>query len=149
MRRSSILMAVVALVAAVVPAAWATQPVLVTTTMVVQIDPPDFTTGSGTFEPFESAAGVEIAGGTVVDSAFAAGSTVHVRRVLFPAGGGTIEIRLKVSLDTFQGNWVVVSGTGPYADLHGRGKLAVISFDPGTLTAVESWVGQLHLDLPS
>lgn len=147
MRRQS-LVTLLAVVAGftLAPMAWATQPVQVSTTMELQIHPPDFTTGSGTFQPFISSEGVEIPEGTFVDSAFAAGSTVHVTRTLSPDGGGTIQVRFRGRFETGQSNWVVVSGTGPYADVHGRGTLTVVSFNPATFTAVESWVGLIHFD---
>lgn len=148
MRRQTLatLLAVIA-VFTLAPMAWATQPVQVSTTMDLQIHPPDFTTGTGTFEPFISSEGVEIPGGTFEDSAFAAGSTVHGTRILSPTGGGTIEVRFIAFVETGLGKWVVVSATGDYAGLHGRGTSQVVSFVPGeTPEVVENWVGSIHFD---
>lgn len=115
--------------------------------MYLQIHPPEFTTGSGTFDPFVSAEGMEIPGGTFEDSAFAAGATVHVTRTLYPEGGGSIEVRFSGRIQTGKSNWVVVSGTGPYTNLHGRGTLQVVSFIPGeSPNVVESWTGLIHFD---
>ena len=141
-----VLLAVVA-VFTLATVALATQPVAVSTTMDLRIHPPDFSTGSGTFEPFMSSEGVEIPGGTFVDSVFAAGPTVQGTRILSPTGGGTIEVRFIAFIETGLGKWVVVSGTGPYADLHGHGTSQVVWFIPGeTPEVVESWVGLIHFD---
>lgn len=148
MRRHSLAtwLAVVA-VFTLAPMAWATQPVQVGTTMELQIHPPDFTTGSGTFEPFISSEGVVIPGGTFVDSVFAAGPTVQGTRILSPDGGGTIEVRFIAFVETGVGKWMVVSATGAYAGLHGGGTSQVVSFVPGeTPEVVESWVGSIHFD---
>jgi hypothetical protein len=45
----------------------------------------------------------------------------------------------------FTGQWVVISGTGQYATLHGQGtRTAVFHADSGTVT--ETLVGQVHFD---
>jgi hypothetical protein len=55
----------------------------------------------------------------------------------------TIRIQSTFAGGTFTGQWVVVSGTGAYANLHGEG-LRVATIDAGIVT--ETLTGEFHFD---
>jgi hypothetical protein len=43
-----------------------------------------------------------------------------------------------------QGNWVVVGGTGAYADLHGTGKVTGTALGPNSID--DEYAGSMHID---
>ena len=79
------------------------------------------------------------------------GGQLHIERV-FTGAQGTITIHIQSTLTsvvgdtgTFTGHWVVVSGTGAYANLHGHGlRAATINVNTGIVT--ETLTGEVHFD---
>jgi hypothetical protein len=45
----------------------------------------------------------------------------------------------------FTGSWVVISGTGQYATMHGHGDRTTV-YHPDTNTVTETLTGQVHFD---
>lgn len=45
----------------------------------------------------------------------------------------------------FTGSWVVISGTGQYATMHGHGDRTAV-YHPDTNTVTETLTGQVHFD---
>lgn len=147
LRLFAVLLSVVALSVALVPAAAATSPSPVT--IVTAIDFSEFPF-SGTFTVPEGAGMLGCSAGTFVD---------------FPRGFGVIEKHFTCtsgsgSGDTFivlfhprpaipgpgelNGPWSVLSGTGDFAKLHGSGDFSVVFTGPDS--GVETLTGGIHFD---
>jgi hypothetical protein len=82
---------------------------------------------------------------------FVGNGQLHIVRV-FTGAQGTITIRIESTLNsvvgdtgTFTGHWVVVSGTGAYANLHGQG-LRAATIDVNTGIVTETLTGEGHFD---
>lgn len=118
--------------------------------------------GSGSW----SSDGLFTAGGSFVEESIHAGSgpgvcfrTVHTTGTLEDQNG-TITLRLQLTQNEGSGcgsaelkvNWVILSGTGAYADLHGQGDGTVTGYvqfvPPGTLNYVLNYdlLGQAHFE---
>jgi hypothetical protein len=91
--------------------------------------------------------------GTLVEAVpiFVGNGQLHIERVL-TGEQGTITVRIQSTVTgvvgdtaTFTGYWVVVSGTGAYADLHGHG-LRTATVDLNTSIATETLTGDVHFD---
>lgn len=104
----------------------------------------------------DSAAGTFIMNGLVADTGdvtetfFLAGDTSHGVKTLV-GDQGTITIRYQVQLTwalntgTAEGQFVIVSGTGAYAKLHGVGATyATLNLETGHLLA--TYTGKAHFD---
>jgi hypothetical protein len=87
----------------------------------------------------------------VLDAVGVGSLQLHIERV-FVGGQGSITIRIQSSLTgfaqgiaSFTGHWVVISGTGAYADLHGEGlRTATADVNAGIVT--ETLTGDVHFD---
>ena len=146
MRRFALLALVVLLSAATLtlaPASPATSGQAVTINSQIQTGP--FT---GTW----TATGAIADSGTLIEPKVNfVGSQLHIERV-FTGAQGTITIHIQSTLTsvvgdtgTFTGHWVVISGTGAYANLHGRGlRAATIDLNTGIVT--ETLTGDGHFD---
>jgi len=100
-------------------------------------------------------AGTWAASGTINDSGtlseptvFISDGQLHIVRICTGAKGQiTIKIQSKIIVTdnstTFVGEWVIVSGSGAYATLHGQGGRAAV-FINGTVT--ETLTGEAHFD---
>ena len=100
--------------------------------------------------------GTWAASGTINDSGtlseptvFFSGGQLHIDRICTGAKGQiTIKIQSKIingtdNSTTFVGEWLIVSGSGAYATLHGQGGRAAV-FINGTVT--ETLTGEAHFD---
>lgn len=132
--------------------AWARVEVVPVETTFNGVIHPGFATGEGSNEPFLSTDGkarIVLPGGTYQDSAFAAGDTVHVTRILTPDGKpGEVVIRIVATLtaDGAEGTWIVTGSSGAYERVKGQGTMqsTVLFQNPdGGLTIEERFVGQL------
>jgi hypothetical protein len=112
---------------------------------------------AGTFEAFGPAVDADVVcpSGDVYDLSYrAAGYQSNMQLNLFvhklfvcEDGSGTFEMDLNVRIVSSQettAKWRVVSGDGPYARLHGNGKLTAQSVDEDHL--IDTYVGRLHID---
>lgn len=105
----------------------------------------------GPFTGTWSATGVVTDSGTLIEPYvnFVGNGELHIERVL-TGSNGTITIRIQSKVTsvgggtiTFAGHWVIVSGTGSYANLHGQGDRTA------TLTAgivTEKLTGEAQFD---
>jgi uncharacterized protein YdeI (BOF family) len=147
MKRFALLALVVLLSAATLalaPASPATSGQAVTINSQIQTGP--FT---GTW----TATGAIADSGTLIEPnvIFVGNGQLHIERV-FTGAQGTITIRIESTLTgvvgdtgTFNGHWVVVSGTGAYINLHGQGlRAATIDLNTGIVT--ETLTGDAHFD---
>ena len=82
---------------------------------------------------------------------FVGNGQLHIERVL-TGEQGTITLRIQSTLTgvigdiaKFTGYWVIVSGTGAYADVHGQG-LRTATVDLNTAIATETLTGDVHFD---
>ena len=101
----------------------------------------------GPFTGTWTATGALADSGTLVEPSvnFVGNGQLHIERV-FTGTQGTITIRIQSTLvgpGTFTGYWVVVSGTGAYANLHGEG-LRAATINAGIVT--ETLTGDVHFD---
>jgi hypothetical protein len=100
--------------------------------------------------------GTWAASGTINDSGtlseptvFLSDGQLHIVRICTGAKGQiTIKIQSKITnvtdnSATFVGEWVIESGSGAYARLHGQGGRAAVAID-GTVT--ETLTGEAHFD---
>jgi len=95
--------------------------------------------------------GVLCASGTVFDvsgSRSGAGPITTIRALKrFSCPGGTFDVQLNVRLDNAThyttARWHVVSGTGDFADLSGRGSLTGTPIDPG-VSITDVYNGTFH-----
>ena len=120
------------------------QAVTITSQIDLNTDPP---TGTWT------ATGAITDSGTLTESVpiFVGNGQLHIERVL-TGQHGTITVRIQSTVTgvvddtaTFTGYWVVVSGTGAYADLHGHG-LRTATVDLNTAIVTETLTGDVHFD---
>jgi hypothetical protein len=102
----------------------------------------------GPFTGTWTASGAIADSGTLVEPYvnFVGNGQLHIERV-FTGTQGTITIRIQSTLVgdtlTFTGYWVVVSGTGAYANVHGEG-LRAATLTNGIVT--ETLTGNVHFD---
>jgi hypothetical protein len=108
-------------------------------------------TATGTEGPFTATGGLNTSGFNVMDVRPTKSGTLHCRTVLTDANGSFtlgLECRMIPTGPTTAGgpgHWVVLSGTGAYANLHGTGSLTMdIDFVAGT--AVETMDGEIFFD---
>lgn len=108
---------------------------------------------TGPFTGTWTATGAIADSGTLIEPNvnFVGNGQLHIERVLTGAQG-TITIHLESTLTsvvgdtgTFNGHWVVISGTGVYSNLHGEGlRAATIDLTSGIVT--ERLTGDAHFD---
>jgi hypothetical protein len=105
----------------------------------------------GPFTGTWTATGAIADSGTLIEPIvnFVDSHQLHIERV-FTGAQGTITIRIQSTVTGvvggtgyFTGNWVVVSGTGAYANLHGEG-LRAATATSGIVT--ETLTGNVHFD---
>jgi hypothetical protein len=98
-----------------------------------------------------SATGVVNDSGSLVEPSvrFVGNGEIHVVREM-TGSSGTITMRFQSKVTsvvgdvvTFEGQWVIVSGTGLYANLHGQGERTA-TLAGGVIT--ETLTGQAHFD---
>jgi hypothetical protein len=119
--------------------------VTITSTVNLNTDP-----ATGTW----TATGAVNDAGTLVEPRLHLGGdgTLQITRVNSGSNGTfTLRILTKVSgvepsgdVD-FTGSWVVISGTGQYATMHGHGDRTAV-YHPDTNTVTETLTGQVHFD---
>jgi hypothetical protein len=119
--------------------------VTITSTVNLNTDP-----ATGTW----TATGAIDDAGTLVEPRLNLGGdgTLQITRVNSGSNGTfTLRILSKVSgvepsgdVD-FTGSWVVISGTGQYATMHGHGDRTAV-YHPDTNTVTETLTGQVHFD---
>jgi hypothetical protein len=96
-----------------------------------------------------AASGILNDSGTLSEpTVFLSDGQLHIVRICTGAKGQiTIKIQSKIIVTdnstTFVGEWVIVSGSGAYATLHGQGGRAAVFID-GTVT--ETLTGEAHFD---
>jgi hypothetical protein len=100
-----------------------TKPTAVAITVISDFSTPDV---SGTFA---TGGALTISGTSTMDIVFNANGTSAHSVITLYAPGGTITIHQECNFAHFppKGQWQIVSGTGPYADLKGNGSLLMPS----------------------
>lgn len=143
MRRTTLMVAILAAALGVLPAA-AAPPQATTFTVVEQFDP-----ASGVFT---SDGSVVCASGTTSNNTFGSGFQsdrgviFHVRKTITcDDGSGTFILQLQARAgfnvgDMTFGPWVVLSGTGDYTNLHGRGTVTGTALAGGVSDVYVGWL---------
>ena len=143
MRRATLIVGILAAVLGVVPAA-AAPPQRTTFTVVEQFDP-----GTGVFA---SDGSVVCASGTTSNDTSGSGfqsdrgGIFHVRKTITcNDGSGTFTLLIQARVGLNVGNmafgpWVVLSGTGDYVDLHGRGTVTGSPLPGGISDLYVGWL---------